>query len=128
MNQIICPKCNGVATAKTQGHLEMIRCDHCGWTQSSSIYPESDVALIDESPESVIVQINWSSEKQSGGEVVRARQLFEQFGDIPLSQLLQQAKQSRTYTLGTYPIPIAIDLQERAKANGITVSFLKLDS
>jgi hypothetical protein len=125
--QIACPKCRGTAVIVTKGHLELIRCDGCGWTQTSTVYPESEVALIDESPELVAVQINWSSQSDAGKQVALARQLFEQLGNIPLSKVLQLAKESENFSLGVFPMPIAIDMEERAKAKGISVSFVKIE-
>lgn len=125
--QIACPKCKCDATVQTKGHLELIQCYRCGWSQTSTVFPESDVGLIDKSHELMNVQINWSSQSETGKQVAIARQLFDQLGDMPLEKVLKLARESQTFSLGTFPMPIAIDIEERAKANGISVLFVKIE-
>lgn len=128
LNRTECPKCGLSVTAGVIGHLESIHCEHCGWTESSTVYPGDDVSLIEESPQLVTVQIEWSGSAVMSGEIVRARDALPKLRSIPLSELLKRAKQSRIYTLGRYSMPHAIELQQRAKENGITVSFTKVVS
>lgn len=127
-NRSACPKCGNAVTIELHGHVEVLQCTICGWTLSSTVYPESDVAILDKSPKSVIVRINWSTEKKNSGEVLRARKIFGELGDLPLSVLLREARESQSYILGRYPLPIAIDMQERAKANGIVLSLSSIES
>lgn len=120
-------KCNAITSIEMLGHLEQVRCSHCGWTQLSTVYPESDVVLMDYSLEPVTVQIDWPA-FELGNKVVQARQVFEELRDIPLSQLLQKARESPKFILGSYSMPIAINMQELGKANGLVVSILKPNS
>lgn len=128
MNQVKCPKCNGTAAIAMRGHLETVRCDHCGWMESGTVYPSEEVSLIGDSQELVEVQIKWSCQSATSSEIVKARQMFRELADIPLSEVLRRAKDSQTYSIGEYSKPIAIELQERAKANGITVLINKSSS
>ena len=126
VNRLDCPKCGLSVTVDVNGHLERIHCEHCGWTESSTVYPGNEVSLIGESPQLVTVQIEWSGPAVMSGEIVRAREALPELRSIPLSELLKRAKQSKIYTLGTYSMPQAIDLQQYAKENGVTLSFTKV--
>ena len=125
-NMVGCPRCNGSLGVKTIGHLETVYCVACGWSQLSTVYPDSNIELTDKSVELVIVHINWSSRSELGKEVVQARQLFDQLSAIPLQELMQQAKGSCAFRLGIYSRSVAVDMQERAKAKGIKLSFKKV--
>jgi len=77
---------------------------------------------IDPYPRYVGVRIEWASQDVRK-ELIRARELFPELRDRPLPELLKQAKASRTFTVGSYGLPLAVSVRERAKAKGIKVTF-----
>jgi hypothetical protein len=118
-----CPRCGKPAIVQVEGHLELIRCQSCDWSQASTVYPQADVSLISESPEFVIVQVQRSPNADVGKWITAARQLFIELRNIPLSRLYAQAKSLQPFALGAFPLPTAIEMRDRAEALGVSVSF-----
>lgn len=116
-----CPACgSGGITAERSGHLELLRCSHCGWEARSTVFPGEEVPAIGRF-EPVRVRLRWHEGRATSSEIVAARKVIPALADEPLSRLLDGAKGSAEYDLGVYPKSTAIELQERAKQYGLVV-------
>ena len=103
------------------GHLETISCRDCGWSQHSTVYPEDEFALIGDAPSYVRVRINWVTDIPLQSQIAAARRMFAELAERPTSELLNDARRSASLDLGTFCLSLAIELQERGKANGVRI-------
>lgn len=113
-----CPACgSGGITSERSGHLELLRCYHCGWEVRSTVFPGEDVPTIGQ-VEIVRARIVWHGGRATSGEIVAARKAIPALASEPLSRMLDRARNSAEYNLGEYSKSAAIELQERAKQYG----------
>lgn len=116
-----CPACgSGGVTSESSGHLELLRCSHCGWEVRSTVFPGEEVAAIGRS-ELVRARIRWHGGRATAGEMAAARKAIPALASAPLSRLPERSRDSAEYDLGVYPKSTAIELQERAKLYGLVV-------
>jgi hypothetical protein len=116
-----CPACgSGGVTSERSGHLELLRCSHCGWEVRSTVFPGEEVPAIGQ-PGSVRARIHWHGGRATSSEIVAARKAIPALASEPLSRLLDGARDSAEYDLGEYSKSAAIELQERAKRYGLVV-------
>jgi len=118
-----CPHCGGIASVETRGDLETITCRDCDWSQQSTVYPQEAVGVIEVPPSNVTVRIDWAPDISLRDQVAAARQTFGELADRPTSELLGQARSAESLEIGTFAMSLAIELQERGKANGLRLSF-----
>jgi hypothetical protein len=116
-----CPACgsDGV-TSERSGHLELLKCRHCGWELCSTVFPNEEIPAIGQS-ELVRARIRWHGGRATSSEIVAARKVIPALASAPLSRLLEGTRGSAEYDLGVYSRSTAIELQERAKQYGLVV-------
>jgi hypothetical protein len=115
--QTKCPKCGCRIAVENTGDLEHLRCTNCSWELVSTIYRNVDVAV----PELFRATLRWNDGRVSVREAMAAKQLIPELNDISIAWLLQRFRESATADLGIMRRPAALELQMKAKQQGLSV-------
>lgn len=86
-------------------------------------YPADLVSLIDDEPSIVSVCIVWNDRETKSDQVACARRAFPELAKVQIGNLLQEVRQSSKYDLGTFVLPVAIELQEKGKKFGLVLTI-----
>lgn len=97
-------------------------CPTCQQLQGT-FYPADLVSLIDDEPSIVSVCIVWNDRESKSDQVACARKAFPELAKVPIGNLLQEVRESSKYDLGTFILPVAIDLQEKGKKFGLVLTI-----
>src|SRR5262245_41080911 len=107
-----CQKCGGQRLAMIHQvlHLQTFRCEDCGDTTHSRIYPAEEVAH--EPP--VRVRFVWSHAEPNAHDAAAVRKLCSAAGNIAISNLLDQLRAKRVWDAGVHSRYHAMELRKRA--------------
>jgi hypothetical protein len=120
--QITCKKCGAQFITEAGNCEKQTLCSACRQL-AGTFYPADLVNLIDEVPSIVSVCIVWNDRGSKSDQISNARKAFPELTKVPVGKLLQEFQGSSTYNLGTFILPVAIDLQEKGKTFGLVLSI-----
>lgn len=112
-----CPRCGAGAMQLSQrlGHVEVFRCESCGWEAAGTFFPASELAHLEHAALPVAIRLKAVS--PSVREIMVVRQLLPEYAGRPVAELRSVLRGGAV--LCARPQAAAEELQRRARGLGL---------
>lgn len=124
-NKEACHSCKvgTVVFNRREGHMEVFKCDSCGWEAAGTFSPAADVARFEYELEPFRIRL--ASAVSGAREISVVRRLFPEQADSSISELKRQLCEGAI--LGIRSRRVAEGLQLEARAAGVELTLEQVE-
>jgi Zn ribbon nucleic-acid-binding protein len=121
----LCPNCgaNAMVLRERRGHMEVYRCQACGWEAAGTSSPASEVPRLEK--DLMMFRLRLATQQPGLLEAKVLRQLLPEYADRSIAELKTSLRQGDVVC--TRPRRAAAELQRQARELGVELLLEELD-